>query len=32
VQLVLIPPNVPPEPGSPAPEVKAKVIPLVRKT
>jgi hypothetical protein len=32
VQLVLIPPKVPPEPGSQLPEGKAKVIPLVRKT
>ena len=32
VQLTLIPPKAPPQPGSPAPEGKAKVIPLVRKT
>jgi hypothetical protein len=30
VQLALIPPKPPPEPGSP-PEGKAKIIPLVRK-
>jgi hypothetical protein len=32
VQLTLIPPKAPPQPGSPAPAGKAKVIPLVRKT
>ena len=32
VQLTLIPPKVLPQPGSPAPAGKAKVIPLVRKT
>ena len=32
VQLELIPPKNLPEPGSPTPESKAKVIPLVRKT
>jgi hypothetical protein len=31
VQLVLLPPKPPPEPGSP-PEGKGKLIPLVRKT
>ena len=31
VQLALIPPKAPPQPGSPPPEGKAKVIPLVRK-
>ena len=32
VQLTLIPPKAPPQPGSPAPAGKGKVIPLVRKT
>ena len=32
VQLTLIPPQAPPQPGSPAPSGKGKVIPLVRKT
>jgi uncharacterized ferritin-like protein (DUF455 family) len=32
VKLELIPPKELPEPGSPTPEGKAKVIPLVRKT
>ncbi len=32
VQLTLIPPKAPPQPGSPPPAGKAKVIPLVRKT
>jgi hypothetical protein len=32
VQLALIPLKAPPQPSSPAPEAKAKVIPLVRKT
>ena len=32
VQLTLIPPHAPPQPGSPAPAGKGKVIPLVRKT
>ncbi len=32
VKLALIPPKTPPQPGSPTPEGKAKVIPLVRKT
>ncbi len=32
VQLEFIPPKSLPQPGSPAPEGKAKVIPLVRKT
>jgi hypothetical protein len=32
VQLKLIPPKPQPQPGSPPPEGKAKVIPLVRKT
>jgi hypothetical protein len=31
VQLTLIPLKAPPQPGSPAPTNKAKVIPLVRK-
>jgi hypothetical protein len=31
VQLTLIPLKAPPQPGSPAPAGKAKVIPLVRK-
>jgi hypothetical protein len=31
VQLKLIPPKAPPQPGSPTPADKAKVIPLVRK-
>jgi len=31
VRLKLIPPKAPPQPGSPAPADKAKVIPLVRK-
>ena len=32
VQLQLIPPKAPPQPGSPTPVSRAKVIPLVRKT
>jgi hypothetical protein len=32
VKLELIPPKDLPEPGSPTPEKKAKIIPLVRKT
>jgi hypothetical protein len=32
VQLTLIPPKAPPQPGSPPSTGKAKVIPLVRKT
>ena len=32
VQLEFIPPKAPPQPGSPSPDGKAKVIPLVRKT
>jgi hypothetical protein len=32
VKLEFIPPKALPEPGSPTPENKAKVIPLVRKT
>jgi hypothetical protein len=32
VKLAFIPPKPPPQPGSPLPEGKAKVIPLVRKT
>jgi hypothetical protein len=32
VQLTLIPPKNLPEPGSPSPESKGKVIPLVRKS
>ncbi len=32
VKLTLIPPKAPPQPGSPLPESRAKVIPLVRKT
>jgi hypothetical protein len=32
VKLALIPPKDQPKPGSPTPEGKAKVIPLVRKT
>jgi len=32
VRLELIPPKTLPDPGSPTPESKAKVIPLVRKT
>jgi hypothetical protein len=32
VKLELIPPKALPQPGSPTPEGKAKVIPLVRKT
>jgi hypothetical protein len=31
VRLVDIPPKAPPQPGSPTPEGKGKVIPLVRK-
>jgi hypothetical protein len=32
VQMALIPPQTLPQPGSPSPDGKAKVIPLVRKT
>jgi hypothetical protein len=32
VKLVLVPPKKSPQPGSPSPEGKAKVIPLIRKT
>jgi hypothetical protein len=32
VQMAVIHPKAPPQPGSPAPEGKAKVIPLGRKT